>query len=110
VLACSDDDFFCSPTTTSSLFMEVTAGTLYYVRVGSKANSGGTGTLAISCEPDAVPCPSDLDGSGTVDASDLATVLGAWGTCSGCTADLDGNGTVDAADLATVLGAWGGCP
>ena len=110
VLACSDDDFLCSPTTTSRLFMEVTAGTLYYVRVGSKANSGGTGTLAISCEPDAVPCPSDLDGSGTVDASDLATVLGAWGTCSGCTADLDGNGTVDAADLATVLGAWGGCP
>jgi hypothetical protein len=110
VFACNDDTFTCSPTTTTTLAAEVTAGTVYYVRVGSKANSGGTGTLNVSCEASAPPCPSDLDGSGTVDAADLATVLGAWGSCPGCASDIDGNGTVDAADLATVLGSWGACP
>jgi subtilisin family serine protease len=54
--------------------------------------------------------PGDLDGSGSVDASDLAILLGAWGTCTdceACPADLDGNCTVDASDLAAVLAAWG---
>lgn len=50
----------------------------------------------------------DLDGDGTVGASDLSILLGAWGPCTGgCPADLDGDGTVDAADLAALLGAWG---
>ncbi|MDI9405055.1 MAG: hypothetical protein QM516_14395, partial [Limnohabitans sp.] len=110
VFACNDDTFTCSPTTTTTLLADVTAGTVYYIRVGSKVNSGGTGTLTVGCEPSAPPCPSDLDGSGTVDAADLATVLGAWGSCAGCASDIDGNGTVDAADLATVLGSWGACP
>lgn len=57
-----------------------------------------------------VSCTGDLDGSGAVDAADLAVLLGAWGDCAGCVADLDLNGTVDASDLAIVLGAWGGCP
>ncbi len=55
----------------------------------------------------AAPCPADLDGNGEVDASDLATLLGAWGTAG---ADIDGNGDTDASDLATLLGAWGTCP
>lgn len=54
-------------------------------------------------------CPGDLDGSGTVDAADLAVLLGAWGPNPGHPADLDGNRTVDAADLAALLGGWGGC-
>ncbi|RLS93274.1 MAG: hypothetical protein DWI11_07360 [Planctomycetota bacterium] len=54
------------------------------------------------------PCPADFNGSGTVDAADLATLLNGWGA-SGAT-DLDGNGITDAADLASVLNAWGGCP
>lgn len=53
-------------------------------------------------------CLGDLNGDGTVDASDLATVLGAWGTADAA-ADLDHDGTVAAADLAIVLGAWGPC-
>ena len=110
VLSCNDDSLTCSPTTKSVMFLEVVDGFTYYIRVGSKLNSGGTGTLVLSCEPDAAPCLSDVDGSGSVDASDLATVLGAWGPCSGCTSDIDGSGTVDASDLATLLGAWGACP
>ena len=53
---------------------------------------------------------ADFDGSGQVDAADLAVLLAGWGLCpkgSPCAADLDGNGSVDAADLALLLGNWG---
>lgn len=49
---------------------------------------------------------ADLDGNGSVDAGDLAQLLGGWGS-SGAS-DLDGNGTTDAADLAVVLANWSG--
>ncbi|MEY3143131.1 MAG: hypothetical protein RLY21_1624 [Planctomycetota bacterium] len=52
-------------------------------------------------------CPADLDGNGDVGASDLATLLAAWGTAG---ADLGGDGSTDAADLATLLASWGACP
>ncbi len=55
-----------------------------------------------------VHCPGDVDGDGSVGASDLALVLGGWGGV-GAT-DLDGDGTTGAADLAITLGAWGECP
>jgi uncharacterized membrane protein len=54
-------------------------------------------------------CPADLDLDGIVGATDLASVLGAWGTL-GSNADLDGDGLVGATDLAALLGAWGDCP
>ena len=57
----------------------------------------------------ATPCPSDLNGDGTVDGVDLAIVLGDWGATGGI-ADVDQNGIVDGADLALILGAWGDCP
>lgn len=53
------------------------------------------------------PCPADLDGSGEVNAADLAALLGSWGTAG---ADLDGDGTTAASDLAALLGSWGACP
>ena len=53
------------------------------------------------------PCPGDLDGNGTVDASDLTALLAAWGG-SGAP-DLDGSGSVDASDLTILLAAWGSC-
>lgn len=52
-------------------------------------------------------CPADLDGSDTVDAGDLALLLGAWGP--GSFADLNGDDLVNASDLAELLGAWGAC-
>lgn len=48
---------------------------------------------------------SDLNGDGTVDASDLAILLGAWGQ-PGVT-DLNCSGTTEAGDLAVLLGEWG---
>ena len=69
---------------------------------GSYAVSGGfwAGGEAASS------CLADLNGDGTVDAADLATMLGAWGSNPGSPADLDDNGDVNAADLAILLGAW----
>ncbi|MFO0784077.1 MAG: hypothetical protein U0636_10385 [Phycisphaerales bacterium] len=53
------------------------------------------------------PCPADLDGSGTVDGTDLGLLLGAWGTAP--LGDLDSSGSVDGTDLGLLLGAWGTC-
>jgi len=58
-------------------------------------------------------CPPDLDGDGSVGSSDLALMLGAWGTCADpifCPQDLDNSGDVGSSDLALLLGAWGPCP
>lgn len=61
----------------------------------------GTGVL--------VPSVADIDRNGSVGATDLALLLGAWGACDEacCPADIDESGEVDATDLAIVLGAWG---
>jgi hypothetical protein len=53
-------------------------------------------------------CPADIDGDGVVGASDLSTLLGAWGGAGA--ADIDGDGSVGASDLSALLGAWGACP
>jgi hypothetical protein len=58
-----------------------------------------TGTIFVTYEY----ALGDFDGSGTIDGSDLATLIGAWGTPN---ADLDGDGTTNAADLAILLGDW----
>ena len=59
---------------------------------------------------ESAPCPGDIDGSGTVNGADLASLLSAWGTCEGCAADLDADGRVDGEDLARLLTVWGACP
>ncbi|MFM1822359.1 MAG: hypothetical protein RI967_625 [Planctomycetota bacterium] len=56
------------------------------------------------------PCPADLDANGSVEAADLAVLLGAWGSADAPAADLNGDALVDAADLAALLAAWGSCP
>jgi len=71
-----------------------------YQSIMRRAGGGGSSP---SC------CPADFDCNGIVDASDLATLLGSWGSCSGCQADINQDGQVDASDLATLLGSWGVC-
>ncbi|MCE2884631.1 MAG: hypothetical protein LW806_07015 [Planctomycetaceae bacterium] len=56
---------------------------------------------------DCAPCVADFDGDGAVLASDLAALLGGWGSPS---FDLDGDGITGAGDLATLLSSWGACP
>jgi hypothetical protein len=47
----------------------------------------------------------DLDGDGSVGASDIAILLNGWGSAGA--ADLNGDGVVNGADLATLLSNWG---
>ena len=61
------------------------------------------------CELTGTCCPGDLDGSGSVDAGDIGSLLLAFGAAGG-PADLDGSGTVDAGDIASLLIAFGPCP
>ena len=49
---------------------------------------------------------ADINGDGSVNATDLALLLGSWGA-SGGASDINGDGTVTAADLALLLGDWG---
>ncbi|MEY2796355.1 MAG: hypothetical protein RIR10_2071, partial [Planctomycetota bacterium] len=58
--------------------------------------------------PDLCPPPAspDINGDGSVDAGDLAILLGAWGTAL-ASADLNYDGSVGAADLAVLLARWG---
>ena len=55
-------------------------------------------------------CSGDTNGDGVVDLSDLAELLGNYGTTSGATfseGDFDGDGDVDLSDLAALLGVYG---
>lgn len=63
--------------------------------------------LALSAVAPATACVGDLDGDGVRDATDLATLLAAWGGIEG---DANGDGTTDASDLAALLAGWGPCP
>ncbi|MDI9403252.1 MAG: 5'-nucleotidase C-terminal domain-containing protein [Limnohabitans sp.] len=49
--------------------------------------------------------PADINGDGTVNALDVAIVLGNWGLTNRA-GDANGNGIVEAEDLTIVLGNW----
>jgi glucose/arabinose dehydrogenase/plastocyanin len=77
------------------------------------ANSTGTpfGTTGVVLRIRALP--GDLDADGDVDLSDLAELLGAYGTCAGDpgfnpAADFNDDGCVSLADLAALLGNYTG--
>jgi glucose/arabinose dehydrogenase len=101
----SIDGFTCNQI---SSFGEDANGEMYIVDHGG--TTSGQIFKIIPAAGEAVcpePCPTDLDGNGSTEAGDLASLLAAWSTPA---ADIDGNGTTDAGDLAVMLGAWGACP
>ena len=72
----------------------------------------GVGVINVTGTP-INDCLADVDGSGTVDADDLTSVILTWGCVDPpgpCAADVNGSGAVDADDLTTVIVAWGPCP
>lgn len=75
----------------------------------TRAIAAAVAALALLSASSDATCTGDLDGSGSVDGTDLASLLGAWGT-GDASADIDSNGVVDGADLSALLGAWGACP
>jgi len=40
-------------------------------------------------------------------ANDLLELIEAWGPCSGCPSDLNGDGFTDVSDILIVIGNWG---
>jgi hypothetical protein len=69
--------------------------------------------LSASIDCETAPCPSDINGDGTVDVVDFLALLGAWGDCppaGECPSDINGNGTVDVIDFLALLAEWGPCP
>jgi hypothetical protein len=55
------------------------------------------------------PCPTDVDGNGVTDVTDLLTVIGEWGNSGSSQADVNGDGIVDVTDLLAIISAWGPC-
>ena len=80
---------------------------------GDSPDDNGNG-IPDECEgPICGDCPTDVDGSGSTGAFDLAVLLGSWGPCApgdacGCLDD-NGDGVIGAFDLAVLLGSWGPC-
>jgi hypothetical protein len=60
-------------------------------------------------DPSTSCCPVDLTGDGSVGPTDLAQLLGTWGSCPGCPADFNDDDLVGPVDLAFLLGNWGPC-
>ena len=79
-----------------------------YINVNLVNQAGASFRWVTRYTPPA-PCTGDINRDRVVDASDLATLLGAWASADAA-ADLDHSGDVAASDLAILLGAWGVCP
>ena len=102
VLACNDDATGCG--LQSRVTFTPICGTTYYISIGAYGSTTtGAGTFTIQ-QNGACGNPADLNGDGVVNAADLATLLGAWGTSG--PGDLNGDGIVGSADLTALLAAW----
>jgi glucose/arabinose dehydrogenase len=58
---------------------------------------------------DAVDCPADVDGNGSVGVGDILTMIEQWGACGGCSGDINDDSVVNVTDLLEVVGGWGPC-
>lgn len=95
----------------SEALFQAVMGDLEQVRISAEYadQAGEENSFLDSVRMGELPCPADLNNSGTVDGADLGILLAAWGS-GGTTADLNGSGLVDGADLGALLAAWGPCP
>lgn len=90
-----------------------TNGTCVHIYESNCDNGGGTwlgpDTLCSDggCDPN--NCPTDINGDGQVNVTDLLSLIDSWGLCAGCDADINDDGVVDVTDLLELVGAWGPC-
>jgi hypothetical protein len=105
VLACSDD---ACPDGGATLELGLTCGQRVLLRIGGWGH-GSTGAVRITRDGDqGCACPGDLDGSGTVDCSDVSLLLLCFGDADS-PADLDGDGEVATSDIGLLLIMMGPC-
>ena len=99
-------------TVDSALMESVRAGNNWLLigidHAGWFTNIAPSATVHVTYEPPE-PCHPDLDGNGTVDASDLGIFLAYWGPKPHA-GDFNNDGSADAADLGILLSKWGECP
>jgi hypothetical protein len=77
----------------------------FYCRENPIVTATGIGDATLSISVTTSSCATgDLNCDGSINALDLAALLGAWGGPGA--ADLNGDGTVGPQDLAILLGAW----
>lgn len=88
----------------------------FYTTIDIRNGAGddlGEALIRIEVAP-APACPEDVDGSGTIDSTDLSILLSNFGTTSGASpsdGDIDGDGDVDSTDLSLLLTVFGApCP
>ena len=75
----------------------------------SRGKYRGNGTTCGTDTCGSEPCPTDVDGNGVTDVTDLLTVIGEWGNTGSSQADVNGDGIVDVTDLLAIISAWGPC-
>jgi len=74
-------------------------------------NAGGEwGGPDTACDADTcgTPCSGDVNGSGTVDVTDILAIVAAWGT-NDPDADINGDGIVNVSDMLEAIAGWGPC-
>lgn len=80
----------------------------YTCHVSNECGNATSGPATLTVNP--AVCPGDVNGDNVVDLTDLATLLGNYGTGSGGTysqGDLNGDGAIDLSDLSLLLSAFG---
>jgi len=79
---------------------------LFLTLVGAVAMTFGLSNSSVQAQ-----CPADVNHDQQVNATDLASVLSAWGTNGSATGtDINNDGLVNGSDLTFVFSGWGPCP
>ena len=80
----------------------------------SNCNAGGgmwmgQGTTCAGGACDEPDCPTDVNGDGSTNVTDILSMIADWGACSGCDTDVNNDGNVNVTDLLQAIAAWGAC-
>lgn len=129
IAGCDESMPNVSPTSTRTVTVTPTPTVTPPPTSTAVATSTPTRTATPSHTPPPQPCPGDCNGSGSVDAADVARIADILTLCNGVAAgcpavpgadkqcllaDIDGNGTISAAELTQVVSNVGqfpnGCP